>query len=249
MDLQIAPITHTGMPSTLCKRLQKFSNGANELLTIMPTATPTQLTKPTESQLAEYKEAAKQWAQERLADQDTVIVDLESTGLLSKDPETEIVQICILNMQGRPLFNMLLKPAQPMSEEVIAIHRIQNEQVVNQPIFPQVAKLIAFILENKHVVCFNADFDIRLLWHMFKKYKQTLPKVKDTSCCMDKYSEWTGEWNSKKEGFKWQKLPNFLGEESHDAYNDCRNTLLTMKKMAGMYDEKSTAESDISLDF
>lgn len=215
----------------------------------MPTTTLTPTMKPTETELAEFKEAAKQWAQERLDDQDTVIVDLESTGLLSKDPETEIVQICIMNVQGRPLFNMLLKPSQPMNEEVIAIHRIQNEQIVHQPIFPQVAKLIAFILENKHVVCFNADFDIRLLWHMFKKYKQTLPKVKGTSCCMDKYSEWTGEWSAKKEGFKWQKLPNFIGEASHDALNDCRNTLLTMQKMAGMYDERNIQESDISLDF
>lgn len=213
----------------------------------MPTSSLT--TKPTESQLAEYKTAAAEWAQERLSDQDTVIIDLESTGLLSKDPETEIVQICVLNIQGRPLFNMLLKPSQPMGEEVIAIHKIGNEQIVNQPIFPQVAKLIAFVLENKHIVCFNADFDIRLLWHMFRKYDQALPKVKGTSCCMDRYSEWTGEWSTKKEGFKWQKLPNFLGEASHDAFNDCRNTLLTMQKMAGQFNDQDVSASDISLDF
>ena len=99
--------------------------------------------KPTDSQLAEYKEAAKQWAQERLADGNTVILDLESTGLLREDPETEIAQICILDLQGRPLFSMLLKPSQPMNEKVIGIHKISNEQVINQPTFPQIAKIIS----------------------------------------------------------------------------------------------------------
>ena len=191
--------------------------------------------KPSINELADYKVAAGNWAKERLADANTVVIDLESTGLLQQDPETEIAQICIVDTKGRQLFSMLLKPSQPMSDTVIGIHRITNEQVINQPIFPQIAKMIAFVLKDKHVICFNADFDIRLLWHMFKKYEIAPPKVAGTSCCMDRYSEWCGEWNTKRDGFRWQKLPNFLGEESHDAYNDCKNTLKVMQKMAGEF--------------
>jgi DNA polymerase-3 subunit epsilon len=205
--------------------------------------------KPTADQLIEYKEASSKWASSRLADENTVIIDLESTGLLSQDPETEIAQICIMNTKGRPLFSMLLKPSQPMGETVIGIHKIANEDVINQPIFPQIAKMIAFVLENKHVVCYNADFDIRLLWHMFKKYKIDAPKVAGTSCCMDRYSEWCGEWSLKKDGFKWQKLPNFLGIETHDALNDCQNTLKVMQKMAGSFNEEELTADDIDLNF
>ncbi len=205
--------------------------------------------KPTTDQLKEYKDAACQWAQERLADDSTVILDLESTGLLREDPETEIAQICILDIHGRPLLSMLLKPSQPMSETVIGIHHISNEQVIKQPIFPQVAKMIAFVLKEKHVVAWNMDFDWKLLMHMFKKYKMEPPKVAGTSCAMDKYSEWSGEWSPKKDGFKWQKLPNFIGEESHDAFNDCRNALKAMQKMAGCFNEKALSADDISLDF
>ena len=205
--------------------------------------------KPTEAQLAEYKESSKQWAQERLADQSTVIIDIESTGLLNRDPSTEIAQLCILNIQGRPLFSMLLKPAQPMKQEVIDIHKITNEQIASQPTFPQVAKMIAFCLKDKHVVSFNADFDWKLLVHMFKKYEQELPKPAGVSCCMDKYSEWCGEWSDKKEGFKWQRLPNLIGEETHDAQVDCRNTLKVMQKMAGLFNEENLTADDISLDF
>jgi DNA polymerase-3 subunit epsilon len=205
--------------------------------------------KPTADQLTEFKENAKQWAQERLADENTVILDLESTGLLREDPETEIAQICILNIHGRPLLSMLLKPSQPMSEKVIGIHKIANDQVQTQPIFPQVAKMIAFVLKEKHVVAFNADFDWALLMHMFKKYKMELPKVSGVSCCMDRYSEWCGEWSPKKDGFRWQKLPNFLGIDTHDAQNDCLNTLKAMQKMAGEFNEEALSADDISLDF
>lgn len=205
--------------------------------------------KPTTEALAKYKEAASNWASQRLADASTVVLDLESTGLLREDSETEIAQICIIDLQGRSLFNMLLKPSQPMSDKVISIHHISNEQVLNQPIFPQVAKMISFVLKGKHVVAFNAEFDWSLLVHMFKKYDLPKPEVSGISCAMDRYSEWCGEWNTKRDGFKWQRLPNFTGDASHDAYNDCRNTLKVMEKMAGRFNEADIDADSISLDF
>jgi len=205
--------------------------------------------KPTNEEFQDYKAKATEWAQERLADSSTVIIDLESTGLLHQDPDTEIAQICIVDTQGRQLLSMLLKPASPMGETVIGIHKITNEQVMSQPTFPQIAKMISFVLKDKHVVSWNMDFDYKLLTHMFKKYKQEPPKIKGASCAMDKYSEWAGEWSVKKSGFKWQKLPNFLGETSHDAYNDCRNALKAMSKMAGEFKDEDVTVDMIDLDF
>jgi DNA polymerase-3 subunit epsilon len=245
MGLPTAVITLTAMLPTSCKLFPKSLSGENESLPTTMTFTTTM--RPTN--FSEYKEAASKWAQERLSDQNTVVIDIESTGLLHQDPETEIVQICILNVEGRPLFSMMLKPSQPMRDEVIAIHKITNEQIINQPIFPQIAKIIAFVLKDKHVISWNMDFDWKLLVHMFKKYEQELPKTAGASCAMDKYSEWAGEWNSKKDGFKWQRLPNFLGEESHDALNDCRNALMAMRKMAGEFNEADLDADAIDLDF
>jgi hypothetical protein len=84
---------------------------------------------------------------------------------------------------------------------------------------------------------------------MFKKYETPLPQIAGASCAMDKYSEWSGEWNVNRDAFRWQKLPNLLGEESHDAYNDCRNALRAMQKMAGEFNEESLTASDIDLNF
>jgi DNA polymerase-3 subunit epsilon len=205
--------------------------------------------KPTDQEFSEFKRKASLWAQERLNDSKTVIVDCETTGILSKDPTTEVVQLAVTNTAGKPLFCMLLKPAQPMSEEVTGIHLISNEMVYDCPTFPQVAKLIAFILEGKHVVAYNADFDIALLVHLFKKYKVDVPKFAGASCCMDKYSEWKGEWNASKEGIRWQKLPNLSGLPAHDALSDCISTVKVMELMAANKNLAEVSAEEISLDF
>ena len=140
-------------------------------------------------------------------------------------------------------------PNKPMGDEVIAIHGITNEQVQNQPMFPQVAKMVAFVLENKHVVCYNADFDVALLWSLFKKYDQALPKIAGASCAMDHYARWCGEWSEKKEDFKWQKLPNLSGLPAHDAYSDCVSTIKVMEMMAKNVDKMEIDADSIDLNF
>ena len=205
--------------------------------------------KPTPETLTEVKNAAQQWAIDRLQDPNTVICDTETTGLPSRDPDTEIVQLSITDVKGKPLFSMLLKPSKPMSEEVIGIHGIQNEQVQNQPMFAQVAKIISFVLEGKHVVCYNSAFDVKLLWSLFKKYDLPTPKVTGISCAMEQYSQWCGDWSPRKEDYKWQKLPNLSGLPAHDAYSDCLSTIKVLELMAKNADKQDLTAEDISLDF
>lgn len=205
--------------------------------------------KPTDLEFAELKNNSMEWARQRLEDAQSVIIDCETTGILRQDPTTEIVQLAVTNMVGKPLFCMLLKPAQPMREELVNIHGISNEMVMDSPIFPQVAKLISFILEGKHVIAYNADFDIALLVHLYKKYDIPAPKFSGASCCMDRYSEWKGEWNTSKEGIRWQKLPNLSGMPAHDAFSDCISTLKVMELMAANKDLASMEAEEIDLDF
>lgn len=225
----------------------KLSNGESESAKTMQTTQPTM--KPTPEELKEIKAKAAEWAAERLADLSTVVVDTETTGLPSRDPDTEVCQLSITDPKGKPLFSMLLKPNKPMCDEVIGIHGITNEQVQNQPMFPQVAKIISFVLENKHVVCYNSAFDVKLLWSLFKKYELPVPKVTGISCAMEEYSRWCGEWNTKKEDYKWQKLPNLSGMPAHDAYSDCVSTLKVMELMAKNADKMDITADEISLDF
>ena len=234
-------------PPTLLRSSARSSNGESESAKTMQTTQT--LMKPTDAELKETKVKASEWAAERLADLSTVVVDTETTGLPSRDPDTEIVQLSITDVKGKPLFSMLLKPSKPMSEEVIGIHGIQNEQVQFQPMFAQVAKIISFVLENKHVVCYNSGFDVKLLWSLFKKYEIPVPKVTGISCAMEEYSRWCGDWWSSKNQFKWQKLPQLSGMPSHDAFSDCISTLKVMEMMAKNADKMDITADEISLDF
>ena len=234
-------------PQTSSRSSVKSSNGESEL---QKTTQTTQLTmKPTDAEMTEVKSQAAAWAQERLADTATVIIDTETTGLPSRDPDTEVCQISVTDVKGKPLLVMLLKPNKPMGDEVIGIHGITNEQVQNQPMFPQVARIISFVLENKHVVCYNSAFDVKLLWSLFKKYQVPVPKVTGISCAMENYSRWVGDWSDRKEDYKWQKLPNLSGLPAHDAYSDCVSTLKVMELMAGEFKREDVTADEISLDF
>jgi DNA polymerase III epsilon subunit-like protein len=205
--------------------------------------------KPTLEEFSELKNKSSEWAKSRLEDPKTVIIDCETTGILRNDPTTEIVQFSAINTSGKPLLSLLLKPAQPLRDELVAIHGISNEMVFDSPTFPQVSKIISFILEGKHVVAYNADFDIALLVHLYKKYDLPAPKFSGASCCMDRYSEWIGQWNASKEGIRWQKLPNLSGMPAHDALSDCVSTLRIMELMASGKALSELDSEEISLDF
>lgn len=205
--------------------------------------------KPTELEFREARNTATDWAKEALSCPDTVILDTETTGLPTKDPDTEICQLSIVNMMGRPLFSMLIKPAKRMSNEVIEIHKITNEQVENQPTFPQIAKIVSFVLEGKSVICYNSGFDVKLLWSLFKKYNVPVPKVKSISCAMERYSEFKGEWDEKRDRFKWHKLPCLAAGQAHDSLTDCVSTLKLLQLIAGDFDPQAVEAEEISLDF
>lgn len=205
--------------------------------------------RPTELEFKEFESKAKSWAIERLRDENTVIVDTETTGLPSIDPDTEVCQISVINTKGRPLLSLIVKPNKPMSQEVIDIHKINNEDVKSQPTFPQIASFLSFVLEGKHIVCYNSGFDIKILWNLYKKYSLKPPKVLGISCAMEKYSEFKGEWNDKKDGFRWHKLPQLGAGMAHDSLTDCVSTLRLLQLMAGEYSPYATKAEDIDLNF
>lgn len=214
-----------------------------------PKANTPRKVKPTELEFKEFRIKATDWANAVLSNPNAVILDVETTGLPSKDPDTEICQISIINMLGRPVFSMMVKPNKPLSQEVINVHGISNEQVEKQPPFPGISDMLSLILTDKYVVCYNSGFDIKILWSLFKKYKKDVPKVEGISCAMEKYSEFKGEWNDSKGNLKWHKLPKLAAGEAHDSLVDCVSTLKLIKLIAGDYNPADVEAEEISLNF
>src|SRR5210317_1240920 len=101
------------------------------------------------------------WAQSLFALPTFCILDTETTGL---DDNAEIVEIALIDKEGRTLINQLVKPTQPIPNEVIGIHGITDDEVKKAPTFktvwPKVRKLLK---DYQPITIYNADVDTRML--------------------------------------------------------------------------------------
>jgi DNA polymerase III epsilon subunit-like protein len=213
----------------------------------LKTAMTTKKTKPTDKQKEVIKAKQIKWAKESLADPTTLIVDVETTGLLVKDPKTEVVSISMIDNQGRVAFSCLVNPQRPIPIEAQRIHGIDDLAVRDAPPFPVVAPLIAGIMSNKRIVCFNAQFDVHLIVTLFQKYDIEVPDF-EVECAMEAYAAYIGDWAVSKGDWKWQKLPKLAYGKAHDSLVDCESTRLLMKKMTGDFSDEPNTDQ-INLDF
>ena len=204
-------------------------------------------TVPTQDQHQLKKEEAIKWAKERLADPNTVIVDVETTGILSKDPETKIVSLSMISNTGRIILASLVNPERPIPLEAQKVHGIEDREVRHAMPWSVIGDLAAYQMAGKHIVCFNAGFDVHLMVHLFGQYGIPIPEF-EVSCAMEYYSQFVGEWSKAKKDYKWQRLPKLAYGSAHDSLVDCQSTLLLLKKMAGDFSDEVDTE-EIDLDF
>ena len=98
-----------------------------------------------------------------------VFFDLETTGInIAKD---RIVEISILKVHpngNKESKTWLVNPEMEIPAEVVAIHGIDNEKVVTEPTFAELAKEINQLIEGCDLAGFNSNrFDIPLLAEEF----------------------------------------------------------------------------------
>ena len=210
-------------------------------------ATKTKSIVPTQEQHLKKKEEATVWARERLHDPNTLIVDVETTGLLKNDPETEIVSISIINTKGQIVLSSLVNPGRPIPLEVQKIHKIEDRDVKSAMPWSVIGDISAYQMTGKHIVCFNAGFDVHLIVHLLGKYGVPVPEF-DVSCAMEYYAQFVGEWSKAKGDYKWQRLPKLAFGSAHDSLVDCQSTLLLLKKMSGDF-SNDPDPNEIALDF
>jgi len=178
--------------------------------------------------LAECRHKAIVWAQEVLADESAVILDTETTGLKST---AEIIEISIINSQGAPLLDTLVKPKGKIPIDAYEIHGIGSTTVKNAPIWPEIDMQISEIIRQaSRVVIYNAGYDLRLMRQTRQLYN--LPPLDVPThhyqCAMKRYAEFYGDWRGSQQGFRWQPLPG----GNHRALGDCLATLKVIKSMA-----------------
>ncbi len=98
-------------------------------------------------------------------DRPLVFFDLETTG--TQIATDRIVEISILKVYpngNKESRTWLVNPEIEIPENVVAIHGITNEKVVNEPVFKELAPTISKMIEGADLAGFNSNrFDIPLL--------------------------------------------------------------------------------------
>ena len=132
----------------------------------------------------------------------TYFLDTETTGLLSRYGlgEDEIVEIAIIDSDGRPVLNTLVKPTIKSSwRDAQRIHGISPADVANAPTLEDLLPEVQKIIEGSQIVTYNAGFDVDFFPSgVFAKAK--------VECAMLAYAEFKGEWNPHYNHYKWHKL-------------------------------------------
>lgn len=91
--------------------------------------------------------------------------DLETTGInITNDRIVEISILKVLPDQTEISKTWLVNPGIPIPKEASAVHGITDEDVANQPMFKEVAKVIYAMIKDSDLAGFNSNrFDIPLL--------------------------------------------------------------------------------------
>ena len=139
----------------------------------------------------------------------TIYLDTETTGLSDHD---EIVEITIIDDNGEPLINTLVKPINhtrwPKAQNV---HGISPMDVRNAPTQTQISGKIRDVIRDTRVVIYNAPYD-----------SQYLPELEDATevrCAMREFADFNKS--------KWLKLVNatkIVGYEWEGAHRALADT-------------------------
>lgn len=165
-----------------------------------------------------------------------VVFDTETTGFGSDD---EIIQISIVNQDGKVLLNSFIKPEGAILNS--EYHNITEGVVAAAPTFPEIYPAIVEALAGQRVAGYNLDYDKRMLNQVIERHglePLDWAEWNGQMCAMKLYAPMHGEWNDHHHNYRWQKLDTAaraLGVQRHgDAHNALSDTLLTLDVILAM---------------
>lgn len=142
------------------------------------------------------------WARRMVADPDVVFLDTETTGL---GPDAEIVDIAIVERDGRVLLDQLVCPLKTIPAAASTIHGITEKTVANAPLWSEVYDRVAAALRDRLLVVYNGAYDVGIVRQVCTAHHQRDP-IAGWQCAMLAMADWLGEPSTRGDGFRWPKL-------------------------------------------
>jgi len=147
---------------------------------------------------------AVQIARQKLLEQ-PVYIDTETTGIERSD---EIVEIAIIDHNGKTLLDSLVRPTRPIPPDASRVHGISDEMVQKAPTWPVLWPTIRSMLVGHVVATYNADFDLRLMQQSHARYRLPWKENFNMFCIMKLYASYRGEWDANRRSYRWHTLDN-----------------------------------------
>jgi len=152
-----------------------------------------------------------------------VYLDTETTGLGSN---AEVIEIAIVDADGRPLVNTLIRPQKPVPADATQVHGLTTAMLQSAPVWPQLWPQIQAAMAGRLVLIYNADYDVRLMRQTAALYGLTFEvPAAEFGDLLALYSEFKGvrgqdgtmrRWRLEQAGRELQiPIPN-----SHRALDD-----------------------------
>ena len=165
--------------------------------------------------------------------------DTETTGL---SMSAEIVEIGVVDAEGKTVLESLVRPRQRIPADAIAVHGISNEMVSDAPTWAEIWPDVRQLVGGRRVGIFNADFDLRMMRQSHRQHGLPWEELGGSAfCVMKMYARYYGERLGVRNA-KWQSLEN-AGRQcgialpnSHRAVGDAKLTCAIFRYMAGLTD-------------
>lgn len=137
---------------------------------------------------------------------DPIFMDTETTGISRNDV---IIEIGVVNLAGKTLFESYVKPPIPIPPDAMMVHHITDEMVAEAPSWKDIWGELKTVLDGRFVGMYNAEFDLRMMRQTHERYWLDWSiDDKNFFCVMRLYAAFYGEVNDRGRGYRFHKLEN-----------------------------------------
>jgi len=157
-----------------------------------------------------------------------IFLDTETTGLHNK---AEIIEIAIIDFDGKPLIQSLVKPVQSNPDATAHIHRISHQELAGAKPWPLVWNEVRGILFRQHVGIYNAAFDLKMIDQTNRIYQIPTPII-NAFDIMNLFAQFRGIWSEKFISYKLAKQEDaarYCGIQTNSLHRAFNDALLTRK--------------------
>ena len=151
-----------------------------------------------------------------------VILDTETTGLGDND---QIVEIAIIDLDGKELLNTRIYTEVPISPEASYVNGIKNSDLEGMPTIKELTPRIQELFKDKTILIYNEVFDVRML------YQSGFEGEFNSCCMMNLYMNYinSDRWVGLQRAMEYEGIDIV---QDHSAFGDSICILELIKKIA-----------------